>query len=193
MDSEKKTERALELISRITGQQLGQQPLDSVGEPAPGSEQAELAAEDRPPERQYCIFRAGRERFCLSVLDVEEVVDWPTVTRMPLTPSFLMGIFNLRGSIIPVVDIAFSEARRGDFPPKQVVVASLNQGHDQEVVRLGIAADEVIGTFSTSEPLLVHEAPRDVPHCCGMLRHEDRLALALDLERLTKAFPVPVI
>jgi hypothetical protein len=60
-------------------------------------------------------------------------------------------------------------------------------------LRLGIAADEVIGTYTTTEPLLVEEAPRDVPHCCGMLRHEERLALALDLRRLTETFPVGVI
>ena len=52
---------------------------------------------------------------------------------------------------------------------------------------------EVIGTFTTSEPLLVDEAPREVPHCCGMLRHEDRLALALDLKRMMDTFPVGVI
>jgi len=51
----------------------------------------------------------------------------------------------------------------------------------------------VVGTYSTTEPLLVDEAPRDVPHCCGMLRHDDRLALALDLHRMTQAFPIPVI
>ena len=33
------------------------------------------------PERQYCVFRAGRERFCLHVLDTEEVVEWPSVTK----------------------------------------------------------------------------------------------------------------
>jgi chemotaxis signal transduction protein len=33
------------------------------------------------PSRQFCVFRAGRERFCLPVLEVEEVVDWPLVTR----------------------------------------------------------------------------------------------------------------
>src|SRR6266850_556278 len=92
-----------------------------------------------------------------------------------------------------LVAIAFTEARRPDLPPKHVVVAALDQGGDHDVLRVGIAADEVIGTFSTAEPLLVDEAPRDVPHCCGMLRHEDRLALALDLRRLTQAFPVPVI
>ncbi len=143
------------------------------------------------PERQYCVFRAGRERFCLSVLEVEEVVEWPIVTKIPLTPPFLLGVFNLRGSTVAVIDIAFTEVRRPDMLPRHVVVAAL-QG-DDAVTRLGIAADDVIGTFSTSEPLLVEEAPRDVPHCCGMLRHQDRLALALDLRRLVNAFPVPVI
>jgi len=115
------------------------------------------------------------------------------VTKMPLSPSFLMGIFNLRGSIVPVVDIAFTEGRRPDLPPRHVVVASLagNEIHDD--VRVGIAVDELFGTFSTAEPLILANAPREVPHCCGMLRHEDRLALTLDLQRLVEVFPVPVI
>jgi purine-binding chemotaxis protein CheW len=163
-------------------------------EPLPAdAEQMELIPQAEEPLRQYCVFRSGRERFCLSVLDVEEVVEWPTLTRVPLAPAFLMGIFNLRGSIVPVVDIAFTEGRRPDLPPKHVVVASLAADDEQEYLRLGIAADEVIGTYSTADPLLVEEAPRDVPHCCGMLRHQDRLALALDLRKLTEAFPVPVI
>jgi purine-binding chemotaxis protein CheW len=145
------------------------------------------------PERQYCVFRAGRERFCLHVLDTEEVVEWPTVTKIPLAPPFLAGIFNLRGNIVPVIDIAFTEGRRADLSPKHVVVALLPPEAEREEIRLGIAADEVIGTYTTSEPLLVEEAPQDVPHCCGMLRFEDRLALALDLRLLIESFPVPVI
>ena len=161
----------------------------------PATPEADGAAVALVPARegkQYCIFRAGRERFCLEVLDVEEVVEWPSVTPVPLAPRFLMGIFNLRGSIVPVIDIAFTEGRRADLAPKHCVVAQMRVG-DSELLRLGIAADEVIGTYTTAEPLLVDEAPRDVPHCCGMLRHDDRLALALSLRKLTEAFPVPVI
>ena len=159
----------------------------------PQSGEATVEMEERLPEKQYCVFRTGRERFCVSVLDVEEVVEWPGLTRVPLAPAFLMGIFNLRGSIVPIIDIAFTEGRRADLSPRHVVVASLKQGPEQEIMRMGIAADEVIGTYTTSDPLLVDEAPRDVPHCCGMLRHEDRLALALDLKRMTEAFPVGAI
>jgi purine-binding chemotaxis protein CheW len=159
---------------------------------SPEAQQLELLPQAEP-DRQYCVFRSGRERFCFSVLDVEEVVEWPGLTRVPLAPTFLMGIFNLRGSIVAVIDIAFTEGRRPDVTPRHVVVASLKDEGDHDNLRLGIAADEVIGTYSTAEPLLVEEAPQDVPHCCGMLRHQERLALALDLKKLTETFPVPVI
>ena len=164
-------------------------PLDDSFE----MEEGALASEPALPEQQYCIFRAGRERFCLHVLEVDEVVEWPRLTNLPLSPPFLMGVFNLRGSIVPVVDIAFTEVRRGDLPPKLVVVACLRGGAEAADVRVGLAVDEVIGTYSTSEPLMKDEAPRDVPHCAGMLRHGDRLALALDLKRALETFPVGVI
>jgi purine-binding chemotaxis protein CheW len=153
----------------------------------------EVSAEERRPERQYCVFRAGRERFCLSVLEVEEVVDWPIVTRIPLAPSFLMGVFNLRGTIVPLMDIAFTEGRRPGLLPKHVVVAAIEGDAHREDLRLGIAADEVIGTYSAAEDALLDQAPAEVPHCRGMLRHDDRLALVIDLRRLTDVFPVPVI
>ena len=155
--------------------------------------ESESSPEERRPERQYCVFRAGRERFCLSVLEVEEVVDWPIVTRIPLAPSFLMGVFNLRGTIVPLMDIAFTEGRRPGLLPKHVVVAAIKGDAQHEDLRLGIAADEVIGTFSAAEDALLDQAPAEVPHCRGMLRHEDRLALVVDLRRLTDVFPVPVI
>jgi purine-binding chemotaxis protein CheW len=161
-------------------------PLDADFE----VEEGVLAAEPALPQEQYCIFRAGRERFCLHVLEVDEVVVWPRLTNLPLSPPFMMGVFNLRGTIVPVVDIAFTEVRRADLPPKLVVVACLRGGASAPDVRIGVAVDDVIGTYSTSEPLLRDEAPRDVPYCAGMLRHGDRLALALDLKRVLESFPV---
>ncbi|HEV2289604.1 MAG TPA: chemotaxis protein CheW [Candidatus Acidoferrales bacterium] len=150
-------------------------------------------AENQSPESQYCVFRAGRERFCLSVLAIEEVVDWPPVTRIPLGPAFLMGVFNLRGSIVPLMDIAFTEGRRPGLLPRHVVVAALRDETHPTSLRLGIAADEVIGTYTATDDSLIDQMPSEVPHCRGMLRHDDRLALVLDLPKLLEVFPVPVI
>jgi purine-binding chemotaxis protein CheW len=149
--------------------------------------------DERPPESQYCVFRSGRERFCLPVLDVEEVVDWPLVTKVPLSPAYLVGIFNLRGSIVPLIDIAITEGRRPGLLPKHVVVASLRESAQHDTLRIGVAADEVVGTYSVNAEDLLEQAPENVPHCIGMLRHDDRLALVIDLRRLLEVFPGPSI
>ncbi|HXZ79337.1 MAG TPA: chemotaxis protein CheW [Terriglobales bacterium] len=174
--------------------------VEAVALPEEGAEAGQNEALDNsalPQEPlfvcQYCVFRAGRERFCLEVLNIEEVVEWPLVTPVPLSPKFLVGVFNLRGNIVPVIDIAFTEGRRADLLPKHVVVARLAASEQNAEVRIGIASDEVLGTYTSTEPLLVDEAPKDVPHCCGMLRYGQHLALALDLRRLVESFPVPMI
>jgi chemotaxis signal transduction protein len=157
------------------------------------AQEESAAAAEPSKEQQYCVFRSGRERFSLTVLDIEEVVDWPRVTRVPLGPPFLMGVFNLRGSIVAVIDIAFTEGRRPGLLPKHVVVTTIRGENGDEDLRLGIASDEVIGTYTLGPEALLDEAPPDVPHCCGMLRHDDRLALSIDLRKLLEVYPVPVI
>jgi purine-binding chemotaxis protein CheW len=152
------------------------------------------ASVQRTPESQFCVFRSGRERFCLPVLDVEEVLEWPMVTKLPLSPAYVLGIFNLRGAIVPLIDIALTEGRRAGLLPKHVVVASLRGDGHHDDIRLGIAADEVVGTYSVQDAEdLLEQAPENVPHCVGMLRHDDRLALVIDLRRLLEVYPGPGI
>jgi purine-binding chemotaxis protein CheW len=148
---------------------------------------------DQLPRHQYCVFRSGRERYCLSMSEVEEVVAWSTLTRVPLAAPYLMGILNLRGVIVPVLDIAYQDKRRPESLPTHLVVAAWGRDTGPGVMRVGLAADEMFGTYYTSEPLLVEESPSEVVHCRGMLRHDDGLALALDLHRLAEAFPIPII
>ena len=174
-------------------------PDETYLNPLPSDLQAEEldqiseSSEPSLPSRQFCVFRAGRERFCLPVLEVEEVVDWPLVTRVPLGPPFLIGVFNLRGTIIPAVDIAVTEGRRPGLSPRNIIVAVLADEDHNEDMHVGIAADEVIGTFPANSESLLDHAPPDMPHCRAMLRHEERLALVLDLRQLIQVFSVPVI
>jgi purine-binding chemotaxis protein CheW len=167
-------------------------PLAADAE-APELLEALSPLDERPAESQYCVFRSGRERFCLPVLDVEEVLDWPLLTKLPLAPAYVQGIFNLRGSIVPLIDIALTEGRRAGLLPKHVVVASPRGNGHHEDLRVGIAADEVIGTYMVNSDDLLEQAPENVPHCVGMLRHDDRLALVIDLRKLLEVFPGPSI
>src|SRR5215471_2524148 len=118
-------------------------------------------AEELAPESQYCVFRSGRERFCLPVLDIEEVLDWPLITKLPLAPPYLLGIFNLRGVIVPLIDIALTEGRRPGLLPRHVVVAATRGDGHHDDLRLGIAADEVIGTYAVASDGLLEQAPEN--------------------------------
>lgn len=165
---------------------------------SPDADTAELLEalgplDDRTPETQYCVFRSGRERFCLPVLDVDEVLEWPNVTKLPLAPAYVVGVFNLRGSIVPLIDIALTEGRRPGLLPKHVVVASMKVAGQHDDLRLGIASDEVVGTYSVGSEDILDRSPENVPHCIGMLRHDDRLALILDLTRVLEVYPGPAI
>ena len=167
-------------------------PLPADAEPADLLE-ALGPLEESPAEAQFCVFRCGRERFCLPVLDVEEVLDWPLVTPVPLAPPYFLGIFNLRGVIVPLIDIALTEGRRPGLLPRHVVVAATRGYGHHDDLRLGIATDEVIGTYAVASDGLLEQAPENVPHCIGMLRHDDRLAMLIDFRRLLEVFPGPSI
>src|SRR3982074_1965101 len=81
--------------------------------------------EERPPESQYCVFRSGRERFCLPVACPGHAMDWAMSTKLPLGPAYLVGIFNLRGAGAQRLEGEHPEARVVVALPKHVVVASL--------------------------------------------------------------------
>src|SRR4051794_17014918 len=63
--------------------------------------------------RELLSFRAGNQEFCVDVTAVREIRGWTPETRLPHAPPFVRGVVNLRGAIIPVVDLA----RRLGLPP----------------------------------------------------------------------------
>ena len=55
---------------------------------------------------QYLTFLVGQERFAISILDVKEIIEISNVTRVPMTPDYIHGVINLRGNVVPVVDLS---------------------------------------------------------------------------------------
>jgi purine-binding chemotaxis protein CheW len=66
-----------------------------------------------PESTRYLTFRLGGEVFALGILDITEIIEYRTLTQVPMMPSFISGVLNLRGRVVPVVDLA---ARFGRGP-----------------------------------------------------------------------------
>src|SRR4029077_17733520 len=62
-------------------------------------------AGDEGASRQYLSFFLGGQEYATDILRVQEIKGWDTVTRVPYSPNYILGVINLRGAIVPVVDL----------------------------------------------------------------------------------------
>ncbi len=136
----------------------------------------------------YLTFTLAEEVFALGVSHVREVLEMVPITRVPRMPVFLRGVINLRGNVVPVVDL---RAKMGLPPGEQdrdscIIVIEMVQEGDTTVV--GALVDGVKEVFELS-PDQIEPPPRmgtqlDTFFLRGMARHEDRFLILLDADRV---------
>jgi len=93
--------------------------------------------------RQYLTFHLSDEQYGLNVLQVREVLEIPRITRVPRMPPFMKGVINIRGSVIPVLDLrsklGMEEAERTVH--SRVIIIEVQA--QEETINLGILVDSV--------------------------------------------------
>ncbi|MGZ0079182.1 chemotaxis protein CheW [Methylomonas sp. YC3] len=92
---------------------------------------------------QYLTFLVGTESFAVSILDVKEIIEIANVTRVPLTPDYIHGVINLRGSVVPVVDLSARLSRRCTEVSKRscIVLVAVETNDGSQLI--GMLVDEV--------------------------------------------------
>ncbi len=105
---------------------------------------------------QYLSFFVGDEEYGLGILEAREIVQYPTVTKVPSMPKAIRGVVNLRGSVVPVVDLSvlFGLPERPTTKWSCVVVVKR--------VRAGSSADELIGIVVDSVSQVIELGAGDV-------------------------------
>jgi len=92
---------------------------------------------------QYLTFYAGDERFALDILEVKELVEVDSMTRVPMTPEFIRGVMNLRGSVVPVVDLASRLGRSRSELTKRSCIVMIQVDLEESSRIIGMLVDEV--------------------------------------------------
>src|SRR5438067_6033582 len=135
-------------------------------------------------ERQLVVFQLGAELYGVEIARVHEIIRLQTVTRVPRAPSFVEGVINLRGRVIPVVDMR----RRFGLPTAEhtratrIVVVEIG---DQVVGIIVDGVSEVLRvTSGTIEPPSPVVAGLDSEYIHGIAKLPERLVILLDLERI---------
>lgn len=93
--------------------------------------------------KQFLTFRIGNEHYGLELSQTREIIEYSGITEVPLMPSFLRGVINLRGEVVPVIDLAVRLGRKAIEVQRRtcIIVVELS-GNDQHHV-LGLLADAV--------------------------------------------------
>lgn len=79
---------------------------------------AQLSASDAHDSVQLCAFRLGDEEYVLDIMRIEEILQPHATTRVVGAPEWVTGVINLRGAIVPVVDLRVRLQSKGEPPPK---------------------------------------------------------------------------
>jgi purine-binding chemotaxis protein CheW len=137
---------------------------------------------------EYLSFQLGEELFAIEVSKVREVLEYTTITRIPGAPDFMKGVINVRGSVVPVMDlknkINMAESETGINTRIVVMELMINE----EKVIIGSIADTVEEVISLY-PGQIQAPPKfgsklRIDFVKGILEQDDRLIIILDLERI---------
>jgi purine-binding chemotaxis protein CheW len=147
----------------------------------------DAAAAGAAHPREYLTFRLGEEEYGIDILKVQEIRGYEQPTRIANSPSFIKGVVNLRGVIVPIVDLRLKfnlgSAEYNDF----TVVIILNLG--ARVV--GIVVDSVSDVMELT-PEQIKPAPEvgssvDADFITGLGTLNDRMLILIEIERLMNA------
>lgn len=155
--------------------------------------QMTVAQEGRVVAGEFLTFTLGGEEYAIDILKVQEIRGYDTVTRIAGAPEFIKGVINLRGIIVPIVDLRIKfKAGNAEFTPFTVVII-LNLG--ARVV--GVVVDGVSDVL-TLAPEQIRPAPEfssaiRTEYIVGLASVGERMLILLDIERLMSASEMALV
>jgi purine-binding chemotaxis protein CheW len=137
---------------------------------------------------QYLTFKLDAEGFALDVAKVREILDFTTITRVPQTPSFMKGVINLRGSVVPVIDMRLKFGMSETEKTVNTCIVVVEVEFDNESIILGALADSVQEVVEM-EPNQIEPAPRigtrlNTDFIKGMGKLGDTFIMILDIDKI---------
>jgi purine-binding chemotaxis protein CheW len=118
-----------------------------------------MADERQKMLRQYLTFTLDRDLYAMDIAKVREVLEYMDITRVPRTPEFMLGVINVRGRAVPVVDMRCKFDLERVEPTVNTCIIIVEVNLDGEISILGALADSVQEVFSL-EPEQIESAPR---------------------------------
>ena len=137
---------------------------------------------------QYLTFTLGDEDFALDIGKVREVLDYTTITKVPRMPAYLRGVINLRGNVVPVIDLRHKLGMGAITQSVDTCIVIVEIMIEGELTHMGALADSVKEVISL-DPELISPPPRlgiKISHefLRGMGRRDEKFLIILDIDKV---------
>lgn len=148
----------------------------------------EIVKADNRQLTSYLSFKLGDEMFAIDVKKVIEILEVPSITRIPMAPKYMAGIVNLRGKVLPLVD---TRVKFGMEPIQYTVntcVVVIEIEVEDDVLQVGTLVDAVMEVLdipkNSIQPSPSIEAKYRLDFIQGMIRQNDDFILVLNLDQV---------
>jgi len=137
---------------------------------------------------QFLTFKLSNDVYAINILNIREIVDYGNITRVPMMPEFIAGVINLRGSVVPVVDLAlrFEQPRSQITKRSSVVIVEIKD--EEQSLEIGITVDEVDEVLDILageiEPSPSFGTKIRTDFIYGMGKVNEQLLVLLDIENI---------
>jgi purine-binding chemotaxis protein CheW len=139
---------------------------------------------DFADEREYLTFRLDREEFGIDILKVQEIRGYELPTRVANAPSFIKGVINLRGTIVPIVDLRLKfDCPRSEYDSSTVVIV-LNLSRRIVGIVVDSVSDVLTLPSENFKPAPDIDTVIDRESVVGLGSLRDRMLILLDIEKL---------
>jgi purine-binding chemotaxis protein CheW len=137
---------------------------------------------------QYLTFALGKDTFAVDIAPIREIIEYPGLTEIPMTPDFLRGVINLRGAVVPVIDLSVrfgrGETAIGRRTCVVIIEIAIEDGHHA----LGILVDGVNEVLEVEagqiEPRPEFGMGMRADFVNGMIRIDGRFIIILDVNQV---------
>jgi purine-binding chemotaxis protein CheW len=148
---------------------------------------------------KYLTFVLATEEYAVDILRVQEIKGWNKVTPIPNTPDYICGVINLRGTIVPIIDLRlrFSLERQAYGPMTVVVVLKVISANNNKERTMGIVVDAVSDVYDVTEADI--KPPPDFGSVIstefvkGLATVGEKMVIVLDIDRLLNSNELAII
>ncbi|QGG74562.1 chemotaxis protein CheW [Pseudomonas syringae] len=140
-------------------------------------------------EAQYLTFMLGGEMFAIGILGIKEIIEYGSLTVVPMMPAFVRGVINLRGAVVPVVDLSARFGRHNSAITRRscviIIEANSEDGQPQDI---GLLVDNVSAVLeipaSQIEPPPNFGARIRADFISGMAKVDGKFVIVLEVDRV---------